>query len=411
MSESAPDSGGPAIVATRRARVTEASLVVLATVGLIYALVFARDVLVPFLLAIIFATVLRPAVRRLERVRVPAALASLTVVLVTLAILLGVMLSLERPLQTMAADVPRSVATARAKLNELSSRLRRLTGTGGAAGASAPARPDTTHPGRADTGGASSIPSGGVTGARGDSGSAPNAGAATGEAAAGGEKIGSPGPDGGGGPLTMIARALGVTTALLLELVEEILLLYFLLAAGDGWLNKLKQIARSPERQQRWMAIAGEMHDVVARYLLVNVLINAGQGILIGLAAWWLGLPSPPLWAALTFVAEFFPYLGGLTMLGLLFVAGVSRDQGFAHAVLGPAIYLVVTTLQNNLVSPMAYGKGLRLNPTVILVGVMFWWLLWGIAGAFLAVPLLAAMRVLGKHVKAMEPVAVLLEE
>jgi predicted PurR-regulated permease PerM len=209
----------------------------------------------------------------------------------------------------------------------------------------------------------------------------------------------------------MLAHAIGVTTSLLLEAVEEILLMFFMLAAGDVWMEKLRRLASTSSGTRLWPAIAGEMHDVVARYLVVNVLINGGQAVVIGLALWAIGFPSPLLWGALTFVAEFIPYLGGLTMMALLFIAGVSMNEGLAHALVGPAVYLVVTTLQNNLVSPLAYGKGLRLNPTAILAGVMFFWMIWGIAGAFLAVPILASLRVLGSRVPAWEPMAVLLEE
>jgi predicted PurR-regulated permease PerM len=187
--------------------------------------------------------------------------------------------------------------------------------------------------------------------------------------------------------------------------------MFFMLAAGDAWMDKLRRLADTSSGARLWTSIAGEMHDVVARYLAVNVLINGGQAVVIGLALWMIGFPSPLLWGALTFVAEFIPYLGGLTMMVLLFIAGVSTSMGLTHALVGPAIYLVVTTVQNNLVSPLAYGKGLRLNPTAILAGVMFFWMIWGIAGAFLAVPVLASLRVLGSRVPAWEPMAVLLEE
>lgn len=73
--------------------------------------------------------------------------------------------------------------------------------------------------------------------------------------------------------------------------------------------------------------------------------------------------------------------------------------------------YLLITTLQNNLLSPAAYGRSLRLNPTAILAGVMFWGLVWGIAGVFLAVPLLAAMRVVAERRDALAPVAVFLAD
>jgi predicted PurR-regulated permease PerM len=94
------------------------------------------------------------------------------------------------------------------------------------------------------------------------------------------------------------------------------------------------------------------------------------------------------------------PYLGAAFMLFLLSVAGLATFQGIGHAALAPLAYLLITTLQNNLVSPLAYGRHLRLNPVAVLVGVMFWWFLWGIPGAFLAVPLVATAKILGDHVR-----------
>ena len=194
-------------------------------------------------------------------------------------------------------------------------------------------------------------------------------------------------------------------------MVEEILLVFFLLAAGRAWTEKLARMANSSAARQRWPDIAGEMRDVVARYLLVNLLINLGQAIVIGLAAWAVGMPTPALWGALTFIAEWVPYLGGLTMIALLLIAGLAGSQGVAHALVMPAIYLVVTTLQNNLVSPIAYGRGLRLNPTAILVAVMLFYFMWGVAGAFLAVPIAAALRVLASRVTQLEPLSIALAE
>jgi predicted PurR-regulated permease PerM len=175
-------------------------------------------------------------------------------------------------------------------------------------------------------------------------------------------------------------------------------------------MDKLARMARSPADARRWPDIAGEMRDVVARYLFVTLLINVGQATVIGLAVWALGMPTPLLWAVLTFVAEWVPYLGGLTMIALLLVAGLAGSQSLGHALLAPGIYLVVTTLQNNLVSPLAYGRGLRLNPTVILASVMLFYLLWGVAGAFLAVPIVAAIHVLASRVPALEPLSIALE-
>ena len=59
----------------------------------------------------------------------------------------------------------------------------------------------------------------------------------------------------------------------------------------------------------------------------------------------------------------------------------------------------------------IAYGRGLRLNPAALLVGLIFFWGLWGVAGAFLAVPILAAVQVVAMRVRSLHPIAVFLGE
>lgn len=360
----------------RRIGAADASLITIAVLLVVGALWLGRAVLVPVTLAVVMATVLWPAVHFLRRLRVPSPAAATIVVATTLALVIGVGTALEQPVRGLAADLPKSIATARASFGELTARIRSVIG--GRSPARTRSDSGTTRSSSPATKGADATRSDGVPTIE---------------------------------PTGAIVSAFGPTTSLLAEIVEEVLLVLFMLAAGNAWMSKLARIARSPERAARWTAIAGEIHDVVSRYMLVTLLINIGQAILIGVAVWLSGLPSPALWGVLTFLAEFIPYLGGLTMVALLLLAGLAGGEGLAHALLAPAMYLIVTTLQNNLVSPVAYGRGLRLNPTAILVAVMFWWMIWGVAGAFLAVPILASLRVLGSRVPRLTPLRVLLEE
>ena len=202
-----------------------------------------------------------------------------------------------------------------------------------------------------------------------------------------------------------------MTAELLSEFVEVLLLAAFLLAGGEMWGAKLTQAVPNDKSRQTTLAAVVEMRAAVARYINVTALINLGQGTLIALAMWGLGIPSPLLWGALTFLLEFVPYLGGLVMVVLLLIAGLASGGSLPHAMLAPLSYLVVTTLQNNLVSPAAYGRGLRLNPAAILLAVMFWYTMWGVAGAFLAVPILAALRILATRIPVLAPVRPFLEE
>ena len=91
-------------------------------------------------------------------------------------------------------------------------------------------------------------------------------------------------------------------------------------------------------------------------------------------------------------------------------MAFVTFDE-LGRILLIPGSYLVITTLQNNLVSPLAYGRRLKLNPVAVLVGVLFWWFLWGVAGAFVAVPIVAAVKALADRVEGLSTVAEFLGE
>lgn len=349
----------------------ETSIVILAIVVATIALWLGRDVFAPLALAIVLACALQPLVRRLEGRRVPTVASATIVVLASLAVLLLLGMLLERPVRDMTTDAPQSIAKARAKIEAITAKVRGMSG----APAPIPAtRPDSVGAGKKSTPAPSAPPS--------------NAGP----------------------PPGTLSRVFDISTSLIAETVEVILLVLFMLAAGRNWMAKLAHMARTPRQKRVWPEIAGEMHDVVSRYLFVTLLINLGQAVVIALVTSAVGLPAPLLWGVLTFVAEWVPYLGGFTMIALLLIVGLA-SQSFAHALIAPIIYLTVTTLQNNLVSPVAYGKGLRLNPTAILVAVMLWYLVWGTLGAFLAVPILASLRVLGSRVKPLEPLAILLED
>jgi predicted PurR-regulated permease PerM len=335
-----------------------AATIVIAVIATILALALGRALLVPITLSLVLAALLEPVVAGLRRLSVPAPVGATLAVVATLVLLTAGGAALEPPLRSFAETVPSSIAKARAELARAAARFE-PNAAAPRAGSPAPTAPAAGPPG-------------GVTG--------------------------------------VISRAFGTTASLLLEWVEILLLALLLLAAGDGWRDKLTAAVRSADRRRAALDAAREMAATVRRYLLVTALINLGQGVLVALVVWLAGLPSPTLWGVLTFVAEFVPYLGGATLVALLFVVGVATTDSLGRALIAPAGYLAITTLQNNLVSPIAYGRNLCLAPAAVLAAVMFWWVVWGVGGAFLAVPILAAVHVLARHVDALRPVGVFIE-
>jgi predicted PurR-regulated permease PerM len=209
----------------------------------------------------------------------------------------------------------------------------------------------------------------------------------------------------------LAARLLDNSTKVLTSVVEVLLLLYLLLASGDLFVKKLIKIIPLWQDKRAAETVVEESQRVVMRYLLVTLCINIGQGILVGLVMWWLKMPSPVLWGLGTLVLEFIPYLGATVMIALLSVIAFATFENVGHMLAVPGSYLVITTLQNNVVSPLLYGQHLKLNPVAVLVGVLLWWFLWGIAGAFLAVPIIATVKIIADHVDTLKPVGEFLGE
>jgi predicted PurR-regulated permease PerM len=118
------------------------------------------------------------------------------------------------------------------------------------------------------------------------------------------------------------------------------------------------------------------------------------------------GMPNPFLWGALVTCLEFIPYIGALTIIAILTIASLTVFDSVGHALLVPGTFVALNLIQGNLVGPLVMGHRLSLNPVAIFVGVAFWWEIWGIAGAFLAVPVLASIKIVCDHVEPLHGVA-----
>src|SRR6267378_3207936 len=336
------------------------------------ALALGREFFIPIALALCFQALLTPVVRQLGRLRLPAPAGAAIVVLGALAVFGIGGWALSTPISAWVDKAPANIATARRKLRELGRPLDRMTAA--ASGTPAP---------------------------RAAPAAAPNAPPAPPPAQA------APGP----AVPSLFAQLLGHATTVVAVLLEVIVLVYLMLAAGNMLFRKLVKLMPAPDDLRTATDILNKTEAIVANYLAVTALINVGQGIAVGLALWAIGMPDPFIWGLMTFVLEFIPYLGGAIIVGLLLIDAFSVFSGLGQVLLAPAIYLVISTLQNNVVSPFAYGNRLKLNPLAVMIFVLFWWFIWGIPGVFLAIPIAATLKVLGDQVPRMGTLAELLGE
>jgi predicted PurR-regulated permease PerM len=185
--------------------------------------------------------------------------------------------------------------------------------------------------------------------------------------------------------------------------------LYFTLLSGDtllgrviGWLPHLNDKRRAAE-------VIVAIQRGMSRYLGTVVLINTVLGLIVSVSFYLLGLPNAFLWGALAAVAHFVPYLGSL--VGVVTVGAVSivSFKDLSSALWPPLVYLILASLEGNIVSPLVLGRTFRLDALVVFIWLLFCAWLWGVGGAVMAVPLLVLIRLICEKSPALLPIATLI--
>jgi predicted PurR-regulated permease PerM len=137
----------------------------------------------------------------------------------------------------------------------------------------------------------------------------------------------------------------------------------------------------------RFIRISNDIEHNLASYLAVVTVINLGVGILTAVGAWLFGFPNAIVLGILAMVLNYIPYIGPACMVVILLGIGLISFPSLGYALVPPAAFVVLTTLEGHVVTPAILGRQLVLNPLAVLIALAFWTWLWGPMGAFLAVP------------------------
>jgi predicted PurR-regulated permease PerM len=190
------------------------------------------------------------------------------------------------------------------------------------------------------------------------------------------------------------------TRALLAGLLTTIVLLFFLLVSGDLFLRRLVEILPTLSNKKQAVDISHEIESNISGYLVTISLMNAAVGIATALAAYFCGLSDPILWGSLAFLLNYIPILGPLCGVAILFLAGLLTFDPLWQAALPAGIYLVIHFVEGESVTPMLLARRFILNPVLVIVSLVFWYWMWGVAGALLAVPMLATFKIVCDRIR-----------
>lgn len=190
-----------------------------------------------------------------------------------------------------------------------------------------------------------------------------------------------------------------------------VILSLFLMASGNLLYEKLINIMPTLTDKKNALRIVQDVENEVSAYLLLHSAINAAVGAAIAGLFYIIGMPSAYLWAFLAFVLNFIPYAGPVGGALLSALVGLVVFDSLGYALLAPALYTAVVTMENQFVSPYILGRRLELNHVALLLAIAFWGWIWGVAGIILAVPLLVTLKVFSSHFDSLRSVGVFLSE
>ena len=355
------------------------ALAILAVIGVVLALEWARAFVISLLMGILIAYTLNPPVVWLERIRIPRVAAALIVMLGVLGALAFGAYSLRGQLQTIVEQLP-------AAASKFSAGLARLRTSQVGAMQKMQSAATEVEKATAQAAGGPSIPKQPATHVvidqpmfkLGDF-----------------LWVGSKGAVGALGQATMV-----------------LFLTFFLLVGGDTFKRKLVRLTGpSLSNKKITVKILDDINHSIQKYMFMMLLTNVMVGLLVWIAFSWIGLENAGAWAVAAGLLHVIPFLGPTVTAAATGMAAFMQFDTFPMALLVAGVSLAIATFIGTFVTTWMTGRIAKLNAAAIFISLLFWGWLWGIWGMLLSIPIIVIAKVVSQHVEQLQPVAELLGE
>ena len=343
-------------------------------------LYFGKEVLVPVTLALLLAFVLAPLVNLLRRLRLGRVPASLLAATLALGLIVAIGTVIGTQIAQLTTDLPRYAATVEAKVNSVRAyTVGRISALANQVG------PQKRSP-------ATAAP---VTLAESTTTTVkPAASSATASS--------------GFASLDTARRYLSPVLSPLATFGVVFVVAIFALLQREDLRDRMIRLTGAIDLHGTTVAIDDGTRRL-RRYFLTQLSINAIFGVVIGVGLLVIGVPNPVLWGILSALLRFVPYIGSFISAILPITLAAAVEPGWSMTLWTLALYAVVEGITGQAIEPMVYGRSTGLSPFSVVVAALFWSWLWGPIGLILSTPLTLCLVVLGRHVRRLEFLDVLL--
>ena len=180
--------------------------------------------------------------------------------------------------------------------------------------------------------------------------------------------------------------------------------------AGETFLRRLAEIVPNFSDKRKVVALSQQIEADISAYLLTITVMNAAVGAATGLAIWTSGLGDPLLWGGIAFLLNYVPIMGPVVGVFVFLLAGLVTIDSLGQALLPAALYLAIHLIEGETVTPMLLARRFTLNPVIVMISLLFWFWMWGVPGAILAVPMLAIVKIVCDGVTSLSAIGHFLE-
>ena len=306
----------------------------------------ASEIVLPLAFAIVLKLLLQPALRLLERLRIPRILAAIMLIVGLFAIIFGLGTAISGPARTWAAKLPDGIprledrlSFMRAPIDKLQQFLQQAENIGGTA--------PSPHGALSERGAA------------------------------------------------LLMNLFTGTRSFASGFFVTVLFLFFLLVSGDIFLHRLVEILPRFKSKRQVVEISQQIESDVSAYLVTITIMNVTVGIATALAMWLTGVGDPILWGTVAFLLNYVPILGTALGVVIFLFAGLLTHDTLWQGLLPAGLYFGFHLIEGETLTPMLLARRFTLNPVLVIISLVFWFWMWGIPGGIISMPMLAITKII----------------
>lgn len=207
----------------------------------------------------------------------------------------------------------------------------------------------------------------------------------------------------------LIGLTLGSAVAIAVSFLVVAIYTGFLLLEKNAFAAKIARISDEPAKVAQIQQVIHDVNSRIGTYLVMKTLINLVLAVGSYFIMLYFGIEFAGFWAVLIGLFNYIPYLGGWIGVGVPTLVAIAQFGAFWPVAVFVMAMTAIQVLLGNFVEPWLMGNSLNLSPFVILVSLVAWSSLWGIAGAILSVPIMAVLVILFSEFGGTRPLAILL--